>query len=243
MINGAKVFGPLGSYLDTNGPQALTVRGANDGADFNVKGFVSQTALDATGTGFPNDNIGNYKLQIDTGTTGGSVGGGYDHEIKFNLGGDAYPTTVPLVTVTNGAWSDGKYFVSDSSAVTQFSWTFSDYIQPSAFSTTGDVIVFSVRPTAGGSDVVRVQYDSSNPGSYTLAANSLTPGTEYIGELFFARIVDKPDDISGVTGVVYYSVETTFKIQAVPEPSTWAMIGLGAVMIEWWRRRALGNRA
>lgn len=154
-INGGKVYGPLGSYLDSNGPQTLTVRGDNDGADFRVTGYVNTTSLN---NAFPNDNSGNYRVRIDTGTPGGNVSGGYDHEIQFNLGGDSYPTTVPLLTLDNGSWSSGKYFVSDTEAVTHFGWSFNDY------NSTTDVIVFSVRPTEGGSDVVRVQFQGSNPG-------------------------------------------------------------------------------
>ncbi|MCB1103834.1 MAG: PEP-CTERM sorting domain-containing protein [Opitutaceae bacterium] len=234
VINAAKLYGPLNSYLDANGPQDLTVRGDNSGADFTVTGYVDTNDLNAA---FPNDSSGNYRLRIDTGSAGGSIGGTYDHEIQFNLGGDAYPATIPLLTIDNGAWNSGTYMVGAPDAVTHFGWNFSDY------NSTTDVVVFSIRANNDGTEIARVQFQGSNPGGYTLAADALLAGVDYTGELFFARIVDNPSDISGVQGVAYYSVETTFAIQAVPEPSTYVLMGVGALMIWWWRRRAARPRA
>lgn len=227
-INQAKLYGPLNSYLDTNGPQDLTVRSDNSGADFTVTGYVDTNDLDAS---FPNDSNGNYRLRIDTGVAGGSIGGTYDHEIQFNLGGDAYPTTVPLLTIDNGTWNSGTYEVAAPDAATHFDWNFTDY------NSTTDVVVFSIRANNDGTEIARVQFQGSNPGGYTLAADSLLAGVDYTGELFFARIVDNPNDISGVQGVAYYSVETTFAIQAIPEPSTYALMLLGGGLVWLLSRR------
>jgi hypothetical protein len=205
VVNSAKVYGPLCGYFDTNGPQDLIFRGNNDGADFSVTGYLNTGALN---TDFPNDNSGNYKLKIDTGTPGGSEGG-YDHVIQFNLGGDAYPTTIPTLTLDNGSWISGIYTVAATDHDTHFGWTFSDY------NSSTDVVLFSIYATnGGGSDVVRVQFNGSNPGGYTVSANLLQAGVDYTGELVFARIVDMPDDISNATGVAYYSMETKFSLQA-----------------------------
>ncbi|MCF7687810.1 MAG: PEP-CTERM sorting domain-containing protein [Cephaloticoccus sp.] len=213
VIAGAKVYGPLSGYLNTHGPQDLTTH--SSGAEFKVTGYLNQGSLN---TDFPNDNSGNYKLRIDTGTAGGSISG-YDYEIQFNLGGDAYPTSIPTLTLDNGTWSSGVYQVSDTGVSTSFGWSFADY------NATTDVVLFSIEH--GGKDVVRRQFQGSNPGGYTIDPNLLTAGMNYTGRLTFARIVDSPTDVSGVQGVAYYAVETTFNLQAVPEPSTYLLLGLG----------------
>ena len=81
VVAGAKVYGPLNSCLDANGPQVLALY--SGGAKFDVKGYLNQTSLNGD---FPNDSSGNYKLRLDTATAGGPISD-YDYEIKFNLGG------------------------------------------------------------------------------------------------------------------------------------------------------------
>jgi hypothetical protein len=122
---------------------------------------------------------------------------------------------------------------------THFGWSFSD------FNSETDVILFSIRPTTGGgSDVVRLQFRESDPTGYTISPNLFQAGVDYTGQLTFARIVDNPDDITDVSGVAFFSMETTFNIQAVPEPSTYAMMGFGLLGIVFWMRRraAISNR-
>lgn len=233
VINAAKVYGPLTGYFNTHGPQDLTVH--TGGAEFEAKGYLSQTTLDGD---FPNDNSGNYKLKIDSGTAGGSLSG-YDYEVMFNLGGDSYASTVPMFTLNNGSWSNGTYIVASSGNQTMFGWTFSDY------NSSTDVVLFSIRPTNGGDDVIRKQFQGSNPGGFTLDANSLTAGVDYTVELTYARIVYTDNtSISGAQGVGYYAMQTTFSLQAVPEPSTYALMALGlAAVLGWtWRRRAISSR-
>lgn len=230
-VNQALVQGPLSGYFDTHGPQSLSVY--DSGAEFRVTGYLDQNALDLA---FPNDSSGNYKLYVDTGALGGSISHGgaqYDYAVSFDLGGDAYVPDIPTLTANNGAWQGGTYVVAATGEATSFGWTFTD------FDAATDVVLFSIRPANGGDDVLNLQFQGSNPGGYTLAANLLTPGVDYTGQLSFARIVDNPADIPGASGVAYYAVQTTFEIQAVPEPSTYALFaaGLGIVGIAAWRRR------
>ena len=227
MINGGKLYGPLSSFLGVNGPQSLNLHAG--GADFESTVYLDQGSLD---TDFPNDNSGNYVLKIDAGTAGGALSGGFDYAVSFMLGGDAYAADVPTLAINNGFWTDGN-FVTDVNSPTSFGWTFTSY------NAATDVVLFSIRPQGGGENLVNLQFQGSNPGGFTVNAGLLTSGQIYEGQLTFARIVDNPTDVPGVMGVAFYAMETSFAIQAIPEPSTYALFALGLGVVGWsrWRRR------
>lgn len=227
MINGGKIYGPLSSFLGVNGPQLLNLHAG--GADFESTTYLDQGSLD---TDFPNDNSGNYVLKIDTGTAGGALSGGFDYAVSFMLGGDAYAAEVPTLAINNGFWLGGN-FLTDVNSPTSFGWTFSSY------NAATDVVLFSIRPQGGGENLVDLQFQGSNPGGYTVNAGLLTSGQMYEGQLTFARIVDSPTDVPGVMGVAFYAMETSFAIQAIPEPSTYVLLALGLGVVGWsrWRRR------
>lgn len=156
------------------------------------------------------------------------------YSVSFSLAGDQYVEDTPLLTINNGAWQNATYVVASTGEQTMFGWTFNDY------NASTDVVLFSIRPTQGGVELVDVKFQGTNPGGYTVPANLFSAGTDYTVELTFARIVDNPTAQGlDAVGVAFYAVETSLALQAVPEPSTYALLGTGlaAVLIWSWRRR------
>lgn len=73
--------------------------------------------------------------------------------------------------------------------------------------------------------------------SFTLSANPLNAGKDFWGEALFQSFLDH-DTSFGYVGVSMVESLTSFHLQAVPEPSTYAMCaGLGALGLAGWRRR------
>jgi len=92
------------------------------------------------------------------------------------------------------------------------------------------------------------------PGNFIFSGNSvqmlitggtLSPGGIYYGDVEFNNVVSELIDLSGIytsstKGVSVYTAYTSFQIQAVPEPATYAawaaLLALGTAL--WRRRRA-----
>jgi len=224
-LNSATLQGPL-----LGGTQTLSIgsSGANftsvefTGEPTNAKGNLNNKFEDSS----PGNGNKTYDLSFEI--TDGETTSAYT--VNFPLSGDAYPLDVPTVTLNNGSWLNGV-FQLDSTQSTSFGWAFSNY------SSSTDVIIFNVKQ-ANGNSVVEQQFQGSNPGGYTILANVFTPGVQYIGELTFARLVaNDTTSVSGAQGVAFYALETTFNFQAVPEPSTYILLGLGSVLLFMRRQR------
>jgi hypothetical protein len=151
--------------------------------------------------------------------------------------------TVPLFTVTGGAWSGGNYVVNANQALTITSNTFTNFSNM-----TGNVldsaIEFGVYDNNGnplsGSSMFYFYSDNhaaSNVMSYTINANTLTSGMNYT--VFGANllVVDK-NALNSSLNLAYFESSTIFTVSAIPEPSAYAAFaGLGALGLAVWRRR------
>ena len=149
----------------------------------------------------------------------------------LNLTGDAYSNT-PMVILSGGAWSGGKYVIDVNNALTITTNAFSAYGTHS-----DDLIDFAVE------GVINVrQFHSTTPGanflSITLPALTLTSGQDYNGYAGFIALVDSNSigAPAGKLNAAFYSTDTNFTISAVPEPvAMWQMasglvlIGLGSI--------------
>jgi hypothetical protein len=151
--------------------------------------------------------------------------------IPLNLTGDAYPNT-PMVILSGGTWSGGKYVIDVGNALTITTNVFSAYgTHPD------DVIDLGIDGIIDTS-----QFHSDTPGanflSFTLPAFSLTSGQDYNGNASFTAVVDS-NSIGAPIGklnAAIYGADTGFTISAVPEPAAmWQMtsglmlIGLGSI--------------
>ncbi|HLW36762.1 MAG TPA: PEP-CTERM sorting domain-containing protein [Chthoniobacterales bacterium] len=204
-VTAASVTLPSGSTATS--PQALS--NANDGTGnfiFQAK-FPDQATLDS------NYADGTYHMQI----TGASSTVYTANNLV--LTGGVYPSTTPTITNTN--WSNGSLQVDPSASFT-LNW--------GAFSGAAgtDRIVLTLQNTTTGQSVF-LQFLSSSTTSETFGAGFFQPNQNYQGSIDFLKVATfDTTDISGATGIAAYARETGFSIQTVPEPSTVAMIFLGA---------------
>jgi len=152
----------------------------------------------------------------------------------LNLTGDAYPND-PILTLSGGSWSGGKYLIDPSQALTITTNAFSGY-----GSHPDDIVRLAVE---GITDIF--QFHSDVPGTnfltFTVPAFSFTGGQEYHAAGVFDALVDVnpkaalPDSINAA----FYEVATILVIRAVPEPSTYAVLLAGLGLIGFATRRRL----
>lgn len=138
-------------------------------------------------------------------------------------------------------WSGGKMLIDPTKELTLTSTTFTTNYAAG----TGRIGLWV---DGGGSEVTNESppasfYFSGTSVQLQIAANTLSAGT-YQGGMEFNNIVSSLIDLSGTygagaNGVSVYTAYTTFQIQAVPEPSTYAAIagGLALLGVMWHRRR------
>ncbi len=224
VLTSAVLQGPL-----LGGVQSLSLHstGANfESAQFTgepttAKGNLNGNFADST----PGNAGTNYSLVFTTvpGTT---------YSVGFSLAGDNYPEDIPQFTLDNGQWTEGGYQL-DAGQTVNFGWAFPGY------NAATDMVVFRVRP-AGGDEILRQQFQGSHPGGFAVTAGTFAPGTAYVAELGFARVVaSNPNAVAGAQGVAFYALQTNLTFTAVPEPSTYALLalGLGVVLLPVLRRR------
>lgn len=204
-------------------PIGFTFNAGEGSWEFNSNGsFASQSALD---TAFAN---GTYNLTI----------GGIN--FALNLTGDFYPNN-PLATVSAGTWSGGKLVLTLAEAAAGFT------ISTNAFSGFVNDGTFRIGIDGDGASYVQnTETFSTSSHSMNVAGGALTGGNTYHFNLEFNRIVSsstamQPTLGASALGIAAYTVITSFDVQVIPEPSTYAMIlgvlALAGVVIH--RRRKL----
>lgn len=201
-----------------------------DQFNYNSNGFASQADLDAA---FPQ---GTYTVNYGGGTeTPGSFA------VDYNM--DTYATTNPLF---DAATFNGLQGLQASHPFT-LTWNVNT---PGAGA--NDPLNFLDIYDTSGKVVFSDDFQGPNVTSVTLPANTLLPNTSYFANVIFS---DRVDDFNGNTaaditdsnGTTFGPVQA-FELQdtvafktAVPEPSSFALLGLGVLplgLLAAKRRRA-----
>jgi hypothetical protein len=104
-------------------------------------------------------------------------------EHSLNLTGDAYPGP-PLVTLTGGAWSGGKYVVDPAQPITLTTSTFATYGTHAE-----DAIAVGV-DNLGSTELIRSANPGANSVTFTIPPNTLVAGQEYEAGAYYAAGVD-----------------------------------------------------
>jgi len=220
VLSGATLQGPL-----LGGTQTLTLNsaGADYSASFSGEATTAKGNLNGNFSDSTPGNAGtNYRLDLNT-----SGPSNPDYSVSFSLAGDSYPVDIPVATTNAGSWQGGEFVLNSGTAVS-VGWSFPTY------SSATDVILFNVENNSSGADAVDVKFSNGFTGGYTIAAGTLTAGQTYTGRITFARVVaSNTTAISGAEGIAFYATETTFTIQAVPEPATCALLALGLGLVAW----------
>lgn len=202
---------------------------------FGLRAFSSMANLQST---FPD---GAYTIQTNLGNTSAL-------SIPNLIGStnDGFANTPFIIATQNSnpvTWSGGKMLIDPTQELTLTSTVFADnYVMATGriglwldYGMTGQEVTNETAPGSFIFNAASVQMQ--------ILANTLSPGT-YNGVLEFNNIVGAGlVDLSatygaGAKGVSVYTAYTSFQIQAVPEPSTYAAIfGALALLGVLLRRR------
>ncbi|MEI6861672.1 MAG: PEP-CTERM sorting domain-containing protein [Verrucomicrobiota bacterium] len=203
----------------------------NDHWRYNSPSYASPLSLNADYA------TGTYSLLIGGQTISLSMPVG-------NAGNNFLFPNAPLVTATGAAWQPNGTLLYDASSgpLTFVSNLFSTnagaivHLGINIDATSGQPSFNDFSAEAFGSGPSTISQTYSNPGEFI-------SGSTYQVSLEFNNIVDGPFPLSGpLTGgqaVAVYTARTTFNLQVIPEPSTYAALaGASVLVLAAWRRRS-----
>ncbi len=245
-IFGSDLSGVTGSFVVPSGTLSGTTQNlAYDSSDgsvrFSSNNFVNANALSAA------YGAGNYQFNVN-GTTLPSTFG-------MPSSASSFLPNIPLGVLSQGTVSNGFATVNISQSLTISTNTFTSNYQSGhglvLLSISGPGVNMMIG-SAPGFNSNGYNYDQ-NQLSFTLPAFSMTSGAQYEVIAQFLVLVDtnstqstmpatlgSPDlsSLSGATVFSSISRETSFTINAIPEPSATAAAAAGAALaFVAWRRR------
>lgn len=205
---------PDGNGIATNNLSNLTTYFQHGTYAISTPNGTVNLSLDMSSTPFP--VVPNFTFSQGTWTNG---------ILYFDPNQDLTITLGNVNGFKTGAGSTPLYASSGVGGHINFYFTdgSTDYTDQNAFSRVG--------PPG-------VTFDE-NPANltYTLAANPLNAGKTFFGEGNFGIFLDY-NTTGGSINVSLLESITSFQVQAIPEPSTYAAFaGLGALGLAAWRRR------
>jgi hypothetical protein len=179
-----------------------TVTYAINSDNTRVKDTQYFTSANALNSAFPD---GNYTFTINTSTPN-------TYTSTLALSGITYPTDIP--TISNTSWSGGN-LVIDPTVNNTITWNASNDLHLNF-----------------GLDNTYVNLNTFNsgsglPDSYTITANTLSPGQSYTGYLDLAIGTMDNSQISGVMGATYFQNSTYFTVITTPEPTAGFLLLMG----------------
>jgi hypothetical protein len=214
-------------------------------------GQLNGSEWEAPTSGNAFDTMANLHAAFGAGAYTISVSGFSDSSLTMtNLVGstnDGLPN-MPFVIATQDSlpvtWSGGKMLVDPTLALTinttTFSTNFTNGLGRVGVGVFGDIPDQEANNDTGGFVF------NGNSVQLVIAANTFTAGQNYSGDMEFNHIIGSLVDLSGIyggsaQGIVIYSAFTSFQIQAIPEPTTYAAIfgALACLGVAFKRRRAL----
>ncbi|OYW73236.1 MAG: hypothetical protein B7Z37_22320 [Verrucomicrobia bacterium 12-59-8] len=145
-------------------------------------------------------------------------------DVALNLTGDVYPT-LPMMNLTGGTWSGGKYYIAPEQALVITSNSFSAY---------GTHAEDFIDAWIGGIVENPTVFASSSPGTNSVnmqvPSNTFVPGQEYNAGVEYGAVVDlNTTAISGALSAAYYSMRTELKITAMTPQQNWRWTHFGTV--------------
>lgn len=155
--------------------------------------------------------------------------------------GSSYPNT-PTAAFNQGFWSGGVYYfdptqslVITTNAFTAYNDNVDAFMEIDVYASTGasyDIGVSKFHDADGGANTL----------SLTILASAIDPGQTLEMEIGFISIMAIDSDVllPGALIASAYSTFTRIQLQAIPEPSTYALLvgGAGLAVAVWLRRRA-----
>ena len=147
-------------------------------------------------------------------------------DVNLTLNPAAYTIPTDIPKLTNTSWSGGLLQL-DPTVGNTLSWNLFTQL------TGNDFVDFSLSGLGVNIDV------KGSSTSQFLAANTLTPGQTYSGGISFGHVTtNDTTSVAGATGLAGYVSQTKFTVQAVPEPATAGLLGLGALLLAGRRQRS-----